>query len=168
MSSIKSFGEPSQYKQSTPPLFCHEGVQSHDQAMPASSSSRARRLSNQPPVQEIQIDPSGFEMTSRTRRLSSGSENKSAFSVSDLPVPAALQERSQQLEPVDGGRTALLFLFAALIAELTTWGLPFSVGVLHVEWTHSLFRDQGGESLLTLAATLQVRDRSAPSLLVSI
>lgn len=36
--------------------------------------------------------------------------------------------------------------------ETITWGLPYSVGVLHAYWVHEMF--PGSESTVTLAATL--------------
>ncbi|ODN74831.1 hypothetical protein, variant 2 [Cryptococcus amylolentus CBS 6039] len=58
------------------------------------------------------------------------------------------------LSPVDGGWRAWLFLVAATWIEVLVWGLPFSVGILHVYWTNTLFPGEGA-STLTLAATLQ-------------
>jgi hypothetical protein len=58
------------------------------------------------------------------------------------------------LPPVDGGRKAWAFLLGATVIEVLVWGLPFSVGILHVYWTNTLFHGQG-ESTITLAATLQ-------------
>ncbi|WRT63482.1 uncharacterized protein IL334_000387 [Kwoniella shivajii] len=58
------------------------------------------------------------------------------------------------LPPVDGGRRAWLFLLGATYMEIIIWGLPFSIGVLHVYWTNTLFQGQGA-STITLAATLQ-------------
>jgi hypothetical protein len=132
------------------------------------ASPRPRRPSNQvisSSHDDIQLNtfsssssgiprPSGSQSNPSRKSLAEEAE-RSSF---PLPLPAALQEGSQQheLKPIDRGRTANLFLFAALVAELTVWGLPFSVGILHEYWTNTLFKDQGGESLLTLAATLQV------------
>ncbi|WWC92205.1 uncharacterized protein L201_007159 [Kwoniella dendrophila CBS 6074] len=62
---------------------------------------------------------------------------------------------TEALPPVDSGKDAWLFLIAATYIELIVWGLPFSIGVLHIYWTTVLFKDQGGESIITLAATLQ-------------
>lgn len=62
------------------------------------------------------------------------------------------------LPPVDKGRAAWSFLAAATVIEVLVWGLPFSVGVLHSYWTTVLFPPgTPGESLIALAATLQVR-----------
>lgn len=62
------------------------------------------------------------------------------------------------LPPVDTGRAAWSFLAAATVIEVLVWGLPFSVGVLHSYWTTVLFPPgTPGESLIALAATLQVR-----------
>jgi hypothetical protein len=68
-----------------------------------------------------------------------------------------------------GSRDALLVSLFACSAPLTdvfrlttcslglNRGLPFSVGVLHSYWTSELFKGvEGSESILTLAATLQV------------
>jgi hypothetical protein len=60
------------------------------------------------------------------------------------------------LPPVDGGRSAWLFLAGATVIEILVWGLPFSVGVLHSYWVRELFPGTGGENLLATAATLQV------------
>ncbi|WVR03298.1 hypothetical protein IAU60_000289 [Kwoniella sp. DSM 27419] len=62
--------------------------------------------------------------------------------------------RTDALPPVDGGYRAWLFLVAATIIEMLVWGLPFSIGVLHLYWTNVLFPGQGA-STITLAATLQ-------------
>ncbi|WWC92206.1 uncharacterized protein L201_007160 [Kwoniella dendrophila CBS 6074] len=66
-----------------------------------------------------------------------------------------LHNTTEALPPVDSGKDAWLFLIAATYIELIVWGLPFSIGVLHIYWTNVLFKDQGGESIITLAATLQ-------------
>ncbi|KGB76177.1 monocarboxylic acid transporter [Cryptococcus deuterogattii 99/473] len=58
------------------------------------------------------------------------------------------------LPPVDGGRQAWMFLAGATFLEILIWGLPFSVGILHVYWTNTLFVGYGA-STLTLTATLQ-------------
>ncbi|WVQ83767.1 hypothetical protein IAT38_005911 [Cryptococcus sp. DSM 104549] len=58
------------------------------------------------------------------------------------------------LPPADGGYRAWLFLAAATMIEVLVWGLPFSVGILHVYWTNTLFEGKGA-STVTLAATLQ-------------
>lgn len=58
------------------------------------------------------------------------------------------------LPPVDGGRRAWTFLAAATFIEILIWGLPSSVGILHVYWNNTLFVGYGA-STLTLAATLQ-------------
>lgn len=57
------------------------------------------------------------------------------------------------LPPADGGRKAWLFLAGATVIEALVWGIPFSIGVLHVYWANVLFK--GHESTVTLAATLQ-------------
>ncbi|TXT04808.1 hypothetical protein VHUM_04076 [Vanrija humicola] len=57
------------------------------------------------------------------------------------------------LPPVDRGVGAWSFLVAGTIVELITWGLPYSVGVLHAYWAHEVF--PGNEATITLAATLQ-------------
>ncbi|WWC70632.1 uncharacterized protein I206_104583 [Kwoniella pini CBS 10737] len=58
------------------------------------------------------------------------------------------------LPPVDGGKQAWLFLLGATYMEMLIWGLPFSIGILHVYWTNTLFEGEGA-SAITLAATLQ-------------
>ncbi|WVQ65916.1 uncharacterized protein L199_004094 [Kwoniella botswanensis] len=60
----------------------------------------------------------------------------------------------EALPPVDGGKQAWLFLIGATYMETLIWGLPFSIGILHVYWTNTLFQGQGA-SAITLAATLQ-------------
>ncbi|WVQ82074.1 hypothetical protein IAT38_004202 [Cryptococcus sp. DSM 104549] len=74
-------------------------------------------------------------------------------------IPATPQESTAEpvahvLPPVDGGHRAWLFLASATFIELLVWGIPFSVGILHVYWTSTLFPGQGA-STVTLAATLQ-------------
>ena len=59
------------------------------------------------------------------------------------------------LPPVDTGRQAWSFLVAATILETLIWGLPYVVGIFHEFWISEMFKDQGGESIITLAATLQ-------------
>ncbi|WWC88807.1 uncharacterized protein L201_003720 [Kwoniella dendrophila CBS 6074] len=62
----------------------------------------------------------------------------------------------EALPPVDGGKQAWLYLIAATYMEIIVWGLPFSIGILHVYWTNTLFaNDASGASTITLAATLQ-------------
>ncbi|AFR95822.1 monocarboxylic acid transporter [Cryptococcus neoformans C23] len=58
------------------------------------------------------------------------------------------------LPPVDGGRKAWSFLAGATVVEMLVWGFPYSIGILHVYWTNTLFKGYG-ESMVTLAATLQ-------------
>ncbi|WRT70597.1 uncharacterized protein IL334_007595 [Kwoniella shivajii] len=62
---------------------------------------------------------------------------------------------TEVLPPVDGGSKAWLFLIAATYLEMIIWGLPFSIGVLHVYWTNTLFKNNQNDSTITLAATLQ-------------
>ncbi len=62
------------------------------------------------------------------------------------------------LPPVDTGRDAYLFLLGATMIEVLVWGLPSSVGILHDYWTKELFPGGKGESVVTIAATLQVSD----------
>ena len=40
--------------------------------------------------------------------------------------------------------------------------MPFSVGILHNYWTSTLFKGENAETVLSLAATLQVRTNGAP------
>jgi hypothetical protein len=154
MTSTKSCIELSEYPRPASLSYQEDDSQYHTEPIAElppnvfdsapSSTSRARRPSNQLPApdhDDIQLNP----FSSRARRPSSSLFNSSRKSSeflpeesehppslspsSSLPVPAALQERSQQqqLKPIDRGRTANLFLFAALVAELTVWGMPFSV-----------------------------------------
>lgn len=58
------------------------------------------------------------------------------------------------LPSVDGGRKAWSFLAGATAIEMIVWGIPYSIGILHVYWTNTLFKGYG-ESTVTLAATLQ-------------
>lgn len=58
------------------------------------------------------------------------------------------------LPPVDGGRKAWSFLAGATVVEMLVWGFPYSIGILHVYWTNTLFKGYG-ESMVALAATLQ-------------
>jgi hypothetical protein len=69
----------------------------------------------------------------------------------------------QELAPVDSGFQCWRFLAVAFLVEMVVWGLPFSVGVLHLEWVRQ-FKGQGGEALLTLSASLQVSRFSRLSL----
>ncbi|WWC72506.1 uncharacterized protein I206_106468 [Kwoniella pini CBS 10737] len=80
------------------------------------------------------------------QRISSPSPNRDRTEEGHNPT--------EILPPVDGGSKAWLFLVAATYIEIIIWGLPFSIGVLHVYWTNTLFNGQG-ESTITLAATLQ-------------
>ncbi|WVQ93949.1 hypothetical protein IAU59_001027 [Kwoniella sp. CBS 9459] len=66
----------------------------------------------------------------------------------------ALHNSTEALPPVDGGMKAWLFLLAATSIEILVWGLPFSIGVLHVYWTNEVFHGEGAGTI-TLAATLQ-------------
>jgi hypothetical protein len=59
------------------------------------------------------------------------------------------------LPPVDRGRQAWSFLVAATVLETLIWGLPYVVGIFHEFWISEMFKGQGGEATLTLAATLQ-------------
>jgi hypothetical protein len=61
---------------------------------------------------------------------------------------------SQSLHPVDRGSNAWLFLLGATSIEILIFGLPYSIGVLHLYWTNTLFPGHGA-STITLAATLQ-------------
>jgi hypothetical protein len=61
---------------------------------------------------------------------------------------------SQSLLPVDSGKDAWLFLVGSTIVEIMVWGIPYSIGVLHLYWTTSLFPGYGA-STITLAATMQ-------------
>jgi hypothetical protein len=67
-----------------------------------------------------------------------------------LPDPDA--DVFAHLPPVDRGRHAWTFMVAATVMETITWGLPYSVGVLHAYWVHERF--PGSSSTITLAATL--------------
>ncbi|WWC85637.1 uncharacterized protein L201_000503 [Kwoniella dendrophila CBS 6074] len=58
------------------------------------------------------------------------------------------------LPPVDKGIKAWLFLAGATYMEIIIWGLPYSIGILHVYWTNTMFKGKGGDSIITLAATL--------------
>ncbi|WVQ83811.1 hypothetical protein IAT38_005955 [Cryptococcus sp. DSM 104549] len=70
-------------------------------------------------------------------------------------IPAEdLSSSATTLPPVDRGHRAWLFLVAATTIEILVWGLPFSIGILHVYWTNTLFEGRGA-STITLAATLQ-------------
>ncbi|OWZ77313.1 monocarboxylic acid transporter [Cryptococcus neoformans Tu401-1] len=64
------------------------------------------------------------------------------------------ESAASALPPVDGGWRAWSFLVAATVIVMLIWGLPYSIGVLHVYWTDTLIKGEGG-STLTLAATLQ-------------
>ncbi|ORX39564.1 major facilitator superfamily domain-containing protein [Kockovaella imperatae] len=57
------------------------------------------------------------------------------------------------LPPVDTGRDAWLFLIGATTCEMLIYGVPFSIGVLHLYWTEMY--GAGSESTVTLASTLQ-------------
>ena len=63
------------------------------------------------------------------------------------------------LPPVDQGSAAWLHLAGATVIEALVWGLPFSIGVLHVYWVETLFPAEvygsGTESVVVVAATLQ-------------
>jgi hypothetical protein len=61
---------------------------------------------------------------------------------------------SQSLLPVDTGADAWLFLLGATTIEILIWGIPYSIGVLHLYWTNTLFPGYG-TSTITLAATMQ-------------
>jgi len=79
--------------------------------------------------------------------------NLTSISNPTLPLPP---DYISALPPVDTGKDAYLFLLGATLVETLVWGLPFSVGILHAYWTNFLFKGyEGGESSLTLAATLQ-------------
>ncbi|KAL1404911.1 hypothetical protein Q8F55_008523 [Vanrija albida] len=67
-----------------------------------------------------------------------------------LPITA---RELPPLPPVDRGVGAWSFLVAGTVVETITWGLPYSVGVLHAYWAHEMF--PGDEGTITLAATLQ-------------
>lgn len=60
---------------------------------------------------------------------------------------------TQFLHPVDSGVNAWLFLLGATVIEILIWGIPFSIGVLHLYWTTVLFPGYGAGTL-TLAATM--------------
>ncbi|EAL20200.1 hypothetical protein CNBF0120 [Cryptococcus deneoformans B-3501A] len=64
------------------------------------------------------------------------------------------ESAASALPPVDGGWRAWSFLVAATVIVMLIWGLPYSIGVLHVYWTDTLIKGEGA-STLTLAATLQ-------------
>jgi hypothetical protein len=122
---------------SAPPLLSSSSTFSKALYASQSSPPRASASSHPPLIDDTPLPPS--------------------FSSSDYPHP------SQQLHPVDRGINAILYVSASCLVETIVWGLPFSVGILHSYWTTTLFADaetghvpEGGESLLTLAATLQV------------
>ena len=76
-----------------------------------------------------------------------------------LPMPATdpsdPPSHASSLPPMDGGTQAWLFLLGATMIEILLFGLPFSIGILHNYWANVLFKDQGAEATVTLAATLQ-------------
>lgn len=82
-----------------------------------------------------------------------GGANEGRGSPDRSDSPVFEENMSAALPPVDGGRQAWTFLFAATVMETTVWGLPYTVGVLHEYWSSKMFPHD--ESTLTLAATLQ-------------
>ncbi|WVQ83760.1 hypothetical protein IAT38_005904 [Cryptococcus sp. DSM 104549] len=62
-------------------------------------------------------------------------------------------EAHHALARVDGGLQAWLFLVSATFMTVLVWGMPFSIGILHLYWTNTLF-DGTGEATVTLTATL--------------
>lgn len=86
------------------------------------------------------------------RRTDSGVTTPRPSSSGDLESPL---NYIPALPPVDTGRQAWSFLVAATILETLIWGLPYVVGIFHEFWISELFKGQGGEGTVTLAATLQ-------------
>ncbi|OCF78560.1 monocarboxylic acid transporter [Kwoniella mangroviensis CBS 8886] len=124
-----SIQNPPDEAESTNPFDTPSASQTFDFPVSSSSSSDPRSSNTQPASSHQSVnEPEGEEQ---------GAINP-----------------TEALPPVDSGRQAWLFLIAATYIELIIWGLPFSIGVLHVYWLNTLFKGQG-ESTITLAATLQ-------------
>ncbi|KAE8543308.1 hypothetical protein D1P53_000010 [Cryptococcus gattii VGV] len=94
-----------------------------------------------------------LELCDRSNKLA---ESASTISVIIPPLNSGhdAESAASALPPVDGGWRAWSFLVAATVIVMLVWGLPYSIGVLHVYWTDTLIKGEGG-STLTLAATLQ-------------
>lgn len=94
-----------------------------------------------------------LELCDRSNKLA---ESASIISVIIPPLNSGhdAESAASALPPVDGGWRAWSFLVAATVIVMLVWGLPYSIGVLHVYWTDTLIKGEGG-STLTLAATLQ-------------
>lgn len=106
---------------------------------------------------QIEARKTSFEL----RPLPADSPAESPAPTLEPPTPAtgssdALPTTAREvpaLPPVDRGIGAWSFLVAGTVVETITWGLPYSVGVLHAYWAHEMF--PGNEGTITLAATLQ-------------
>lgn len=121
------------------------------------------------------------ELAGMTRRGSSSTHNRNSLafesqrghtpSISTLPAsgsttpggattPGAGDDSlsdplfAQSLLPVDGGLHAWLFLAGATVIEVLVYGFSFSIGVLHLHWSQTLFGPHH-LSTITLASTLQ-------------
>ncbi|WVO13427.1 hypothetical protein L204_101042 [Cryptococcus depauperatus] len=91
-----------------------------------------------------------IELSTATPSIYDASDR--SFQVEQDQVEPGIAQHA--LPPVDTGRQAYLFLLGSTCIEILVWGLPFSVGILHVYWTNTLFKGEGS-SIVTLAATLQ-------------
>jgi hypothetical protein len=113
-----------------------------------STERTSRRNSESSPSSAL--EETGIELEIRTNRPTSTGSCDGNTSIIDNVEPV----NPQSLLPVDRGLDAWLFLLGATATEILIWGVPFSIGVLHLYWTTELFPGRGS-STLTLAATLQ-------------
>lgn len=128
--------------------------------IPLESMDRPTNLGQQTPankssdmVDSMSYPPSLYAGGNRSSRSINTTIPEGASVGGDLESPST--SFIPALPPVDGGKQAWLFLAAATTIEALVWGLPFSIGILHEYWTSELFKGQGHEGQITLAATLQ-------------
>lgn len=119
----------------------------------------ATRLSTDIELRPVHSKPYPIAASSEPQILPSlpHTTRSSAISLPQAEVSADTDPdplNSQSLLPVDRGKDAWLFLLGATVIEILIWGLPYSIGVLHLYWTNTLFPGQGATTI-TLAATLQ-------------
>ncbi|OCF43798.1 monocarboxylic acid transporter [Kwoniella heveanensis CBS 569] len=114
-------------------------------------------------LQDLALDDVDLDIDLESTRRTSGESTRrhqprdadiNNLSHEAIHVQEAPQNSTEALPPVDGGKKAWLFLLAATSMEILVWGLPFSIGVLHVYWTNEVFHGEGAGTV-TLAATLQ-------------
>ncbi|KAF2016388.1 MFS general substrate transporter [Aaosphaeria arxii CBS 175.79] len=65
------------------------------------------------------------------------SRNGSAIELEQLSVSDGVHENESALPPVDGGKDAWGFLFAAFMIEVLVWGFPFSYGIFQEYYSNN-------------------------------